>query len=173
MFFLSCILFYDYQLDGGQSTFVYLQLEVFKTELYTLKSCANILIRQIESDINRCIYFTVFDEKKNSCRIYKKDLFFSHSTDIVSKHNFWSSYVKVSKGAKIRNRYNQVPHLTQDTNGKVTNSQNTTNESQEVSPFPAGDHKAQIERRAQRHSKHKTEQKHKRSTKEVPPWNGQ
>ena len=30
---------------------------------------------------------------------------------------------KVSKCAKIRNRYNQVPHLTQDTNGKVTNSQ--------------------------------------------------
>ena len=49
----------------------------------------------------------------------------------------------------------------------------TTNESQEVSPFPAGDHKAHINRRAQRHSKHKTEQKHKRSTKEVPPWNGQ
>ena len=65
--------------------------------------------------------------------------------------------VKVSKGAKIRNRYNQVPHLTQDTNEKVTNSQsNTTNESQEVSPFPAGDHKAHINRRAQRHNKHKT-----------------
>ena len=31
--------------------------------------------------------------------------------------------IKVSNGAKIRNRYNQVPHLTQDTNGKVTNSQ--------------------------------------------------
>ena len=31
--------------------------------------------------------------------------------------------IKVSKGAKIRNRYNQVPHLTKDTNGKVTNSQ--------------------------------------------------
>ena len=31
--------------------------------------------------------------------------------------------IKVSKGAKIRNRYNQVPHLTQDTKGKVTNSQ--------------------------------------------------
>ena len=56
--------------------------------------------------------------------------------------------IKVSKGAKIRNRYNQVPHLTQDTNGKVTNSQlDTTNESQEVSPFPAGDHKAHILRR--------------------------
>ena len=30
-----------------------------------------------------------------------------------------------NKVAKIRNRYNQVPHLTQDTNGKVTNSQKT------------------------------------------------
>ena len=65
---------------------------------------------------------------------------------------------KVSKGAKIRNRYNQVPHLTQDTNGKVTSSQlDITNESQEVSPFPAGDHKAHLNRRLQRHSKHKTD----------------
>ena len=49
--------------------------------------------------------------------------------------------IKVSMGAKIRNRYNQVPHLTQDTNGKVTNSQpDTTNESQEVSPFSQGSH---------------------------------
>ena len=30
-------------------------------------------------------------------------------------------------------------------------------ERQEVSPFPAGDHKAHINRRSQRHSKHKTE----------------
>ena len=82
--------------------------------------------------------------------------------------------IKVNKEAKIRNRYNQVPHLTQDTNGKVTNSQlDTTNESQEVIPFPAGDHRAHINRRAQRHSKRKTEKTHKRSTKEVPPWNGQ
>ena len=43
---------------------------------------------------------------------------------------------KVSKGAKIKNRYNQVPHLTQDTNGKVTSSQSdTTNESQVISPM--------------------------------------
>ena len=50
-------------------------------------------------------------------------------------------YIKfdLSKGAKIRNEYNQV-----------TNSQlDTTNESQEVSLFPAGDHKAQINRRTQ------------------------
>ena len=61
-----------------------------------------------------------------------------------------------------------MPHLTQDTDDKVTKSQlDTTNENQEVSPFPAGDHKVHINRRAQRQNKHKTE-KHKRSTKEVP-----
>ena len=50
---------------------------------------------------------------------------------------------KVRKGAKTRNRYNQLSHLTKDTNGKVTKTQpNITNKSQEVSPFPAGDHKA-------------------------------
>ena len=65
---------------------------------------------------------------------------------------------KVSKGAEIRIQYNQVPHLTKDTNEKVTNTQlGTTNESQEVRPFPAGDHKAHINRHAQRHSKRKTE----------------
>ena len=89
----------------------------------------------------------------------------------VSKNIFmeglnWFHGAKVSKAAKVKNRCNQVPHLTQDTNGKMTNSQlYTTNESQEVSPFPAGDHKAQINRDTQRHNKHKTEKKiHKRST---------
>ena len=49
-----------------------------------------------------------------------------------------------NKRAKIWNRYNQAPNLTQDIDGKkVTTSQlDITNESQEVSPFPAGDHKA-------------------------------
>ena len=81
-------------------------------------------------------------------------------------------FVKVSQGAKIRNRCNQVPHITQDTNGKVTNSQlDTTNESQEVSPFPAGDHKAHINRRTKaKQTQHR--KKHKISTTEVPPWNG-
>ena len=50
---------------------------------------------------------------------------------------------------KIKNRYNQSPHLTQDTNGKVTTSQlDITIECQEVSPLPAGDQKASINRRA-------------------------
>ena len=86
-----------------------------------------------------------------------------HSYQIIAYMNNWYLIVtivsdKVRKGAKIRNRYNQVPHLTRDTNGKVTNSQkDTANEIQEVSPFPAGDHNAHINRRTQRHSKCKTE----------------
>ena len=56
--------------------------------------------------------------------------------------------LKVRKRAKIKNRYNEAPHLTQDINGKVTTLQlDITNESQEVSPFP-GDHKAPTNRRA-------------------------
>ena len=74
-----------------------------------------------------------------------------------AEHKFPAAH-KVSKGAKIRNQYNQVLHLTQNTDVKVTNSQlDTTNASKEVSPFPAGDHKAHINRRAQRHSNHKIE----------------
>ena len=51
--------------------------------------------------------------------------------------------MKVRKKAKIRNRYNQVPHLTQDT--ILESDKNTrkhhTQESQEFNPFPTGDHK--------------------------------
>ena len=62
--------------------------------------------------------------------------------------------IKVSNGEMFRNRYNQVPHLAQDANGKVTNTKlDTTNEGQEVSRFPASDHKAHINIRARRHSK--------------------
>ena len=62
------------------------------------------------------------------------------------------------KEDKDRNRYNLVPHLTKDTNGKVTNSPlDISNESQEVSPFSACDHGASIKRRARKHNKHKTE----------------
>ena len=56
--------------------------------------------------------------------------------------------LKVSKKAKIRNQYNQVPHLTQDT--KWERDKNTgelhIQASQEVRPFPAGDHKAAMKR---------------------------
>ena len=48
--------------------------------------------------------------------------------------------------------------MTQGTNGKVTTSQlDITNENQEVSPFPAGDHKASINRLAPKHNRNKAE----------------
>ena len=64
----------------------------------------------------------------------------------------WRHYVvslsKKRKRAKITILYNQAPHLTQDTNGKVTSQLDITKESQVVGPFPAGDHKASTNRRA-------------------------
>ena len=66
----------------------------------------------------------------------------------------WWGDSKVGKRAIMRNRYNQAPQLIEDTNGKVTTSQlDITNDSQEVSPFPAGDHKASINKRARKHNK--------------------
>ena len=37
----------------------------------------------------------------------------------MCRNNICALNFKVSKGTKIRNRYNQVSHLTQDTNGKI------------------------------------------------------
>ena len=68
---------------------------------------------------------------------------------LIPKQRASPTHVKVRKRAKIRNRYNQAPHLTKDTNGKVTTSQlDITKESQEVSPFQADDHKASTNRSA-------------------------
>ena len=70
------------------------------------------------------------------------------------------------------NRFNQVPHLTQDTTWESGKTQsNLTNKSQGVSPFPAGDHKAAMNRReSMKNTRHKYQ---KWSTKEVPPRRGQ
>ena len=96
----------------------------------------------------------------------------THEPHCIFKSNFAYICIKVSKREKIRE---SIQSSTTPDPGYQWESDKltavTTNESQEVSSFPAGDHKAHINRR--RHSKHKTEQKHKRSTKEVPPWNGQ
>ena len=75
--------------------------------------------------------------------------------------------------AKIRKRYNQVQHLTLDTTWESNkNTINITNNSKEVSTFPAGDHNAAMNRRnsMSRNTRHK---QHWWSTKAVPPWNGQ
>ena len=51
-----------------------------------------------------------------------------------------------------------VVDILQDNTRKVTTSQlDITKENQEVSPFPAGDHKPSINIRAQKHNKKKTE----------------
>ena len=80
---------------------------------------------------------------------------------------------KVRKIAKIRNRYNQVPHLTQDTTWKSDKTiiKHPKREPRGVSLFPAGDHKAAMNRRES--MTNTRQKKHKGSTKEVPPWNGQ
>ena len=64
---------------------------------------------------------------------------------------------KVRKAAKIRQRYNQVPHLNQDTTWESDkNTINITTKSQEVSPFPTGDHEAAMNRRENmRNTRHK------------------
>ena len=69
-------------------------------------------------------------------------------------------FFNVKRKAKIRNLYNQVPHLTRDTiweSDKNTRKQNTQ-ENQEVSFFPAGDLKAE---RIRLDSITKTNMKHK------------
>ena len=55
---------------------------------------------------------------------------------------------KVRKQAQIRNRYNQASHLTQDTRSESDKNtkKHHIQESQEVSPFPAVDHKAAMNR---------------------------
>ena len=61
---------------------------------------------------NKCMYPSAFADQMSQILISINRRLYSHEDNPDSK---------VSKGAKIRNRYNQVPHLTQDTNGKVTN----------------------------------------------------
>ena len=55
----------------------------------------------------------------------------------------------IKKNAKIRNRYNQVPQLTRGTIWESCQKPRKphTQESQEVSTFPAGDQKAARDRK--------------------------
>ena len=78
---------------------------------------------------------------------------FCKNTTLYTMNTF-----KVRKKAKIRNRYNQAPHLTQDT--KRESDKNTIKhhkqESQEISPFHAGDPKAAMNRQENKaNTKHK------------------
>ena len=70
---------------------------------------------------------------------------------------FTTIIVKVRKVTKIMNQYNQVQQLMQDTTWeRYPNTINITNKSQEVSLFPAGDHKSAFDRReSKKNEKHK------------------
>ena len=46
---------------------------------------------------------------------YEKWYLRGQSIEVVSAYKYMGSTIKVRKAANIRNRYNQVPHLTQDT----------------------------------------------------------
>ena len=91
--------------------------------------------KQVRSNLARAFLF-IFSFKKGFSALKNKKTwnmmflvcYFLRACELcnvkVNIHNIiLQLLVKVSKGAKIRNRYNQVPHLTQDTNGKVANSQ--------------------------------------------------
>ena len=83
-------------------------------------------------------YFTLDDKEKTSDSLNEdlpikwSDKSFKENILSVVKVKTSNNLQKIffyigqsNKVAKIRNRYNQVPHLTQDTNGKVTNSKKT------------------------------------------------
>ena len=55
---------------------------------------------------------------------------------VSARHVF---LIKVRKKAKIRNPYNQIPHLTQDIH--MESEENTRKRHIQESHFPAGDHK--------------------------------
>ena len=68
-------------------------------------------------------------------------------TSLSRKRKMHYFKMKVRKTARIRNRYNQVPHLSQDAKWESNKfTINITNKIQEVSPFSSGDHKAAMNR---------------------------
>ena len=80
-----------------------------------LLSCLNFFTSCLTAIKNHVIKYCTTVYERNGKKLFWS---FKNSGEILNR-------LKVNKVAKIRNRYNQVPHLTQDTNGKVTNSQKT------------------------------------------------
>ena len=119
------------QLEPLEISFTIQRLRVNTT---MQKQCPPEASSTCQSHIHCCCYQEFLLFKQNISTILSASRGQNKSVQSPSNCHLRSVLVfKVSKGAKIRNRCNQVPHLTQDTNGKVTNSQlDTTNESQEV-----------------------------------------
>ena len=100
--------------------------KTYKSFLEHIKTELESDIEAVELRLPESIEFGTDDEKALTKAI--DNVFPSSIRVLCTKHlkdNVKHYLQKVSNGAKIRNRYNQVPHLTQDTNGKVTNSQKT------------------------------------------------
>ena len=108
------------------------QLTETKLNGLVLRSKANI----VEHDEKNSKYFASLEKKRSETKLISRlcvnDVISTNQKEILTEiQTFYKNLYnkrgmsKVSKVAKIRNRYNQVPHLTQDTNGKVTNSQKT------------------------------------------------
>ena len=72
------------------------------------------------------------------------------------------SCLKVQRKAKIRNRYNQAPLLTRNTiwESDKNTRKHHTQESQEVSPFPAGAHKAARDKHTKPQPSHHNKETH-------------
>ena len=88
--------------------------------------------------------------------VWGPDSLMSHSDVLDLATGSLLFHYKVSKTAKIRKRYNQVPHLTQDTTWESNkNILNITNKSQEASPFSEGNHKDNEQTRSMRNTRHK------------------
>ena len=147
-----CIL----ELHQKYNSNVYLNICPFnKREFFTITFCHKLLNYFYVSVKWACwnkqvsMYFGMHLDNNDILPIFM--LFAVYLVKLILRHFIG---MKVRKRAKIRNRHNQAPHPTQDTNGKVTTSQpDITNESKEVIPFPAGDPKAPTNRRARKHNK--------------------
>ena len=59
-----------------------------------------------------------YDETPNLVNFMLMSHTANHASFMLKAHLLRKVPMKVNKGAKIRNRYNQVPHLTQDNDGK-------------------------------------------------------
>ena len=116
-------------------------------EFYIVTCCAEI-IRLVMSYFCHKVQTCLFTVKNNQASVFWQTYFDTStlSVDDVSINCLVmpDKTGKVERKAKIRNRFNQVPYLTLNTiweSDKSTRKHNTQ-ESQEVSHFPAGDPEA-------------------------------
>ena len=89
------------------------------------------------------------------CKMVKNKQFLKALCILVLRKGFLD---KVGKKAKVRNRCNQVTHLTLSTSWESDKNarKHRKRENQEVSPYPEGDHKAAMNRQeSMTNTKHK------------------